>query len=174
MNVSIVTDLLDVRGISADRLDAALVGAAPIAVAWCSRPGAPLGRVALREAVLQALPEALHTGLPECILRRWLPSQSVQRVEAPTDLRIELELKPGLDLLDKGLLVFALALRAFVTLEQRGSSWHCDGASAQIGAPRAWHARLALQVADASAPFAAPPFHESRLDVFLPAGPWPM
>ena len=174
MIVTTVADLLDVRSVSTDRLDAALATCAPTAIAWCSRPGAALGRAPLREAVLLALPEALRTGLPECILRRWLPSQPVQRVVAPTDLHIEIELKPQLDLLHKGLPVFALALGAIVTLEQRGSSWQYDGTSAQIGEPRAWHARMKLHVADASGFFKEPPFHEARLDVLLPSGPWPL
>ncbi len=173
MKATIVADLLDIGRVSTDRLDAALKIGAPVALAWCSRPGAAVGRVALRDALLRVLPEALHTGLPECILRRWLPRQPVTHVDAPADVCIAFELQPEVDLLYEGLPAFALSVRACVALEQRGSGWHCDGVSARIGAPRAWHASLSLQVGDARWPVNGLPFHENRLDIFLPAGPWP-
>jgi hypothetical protein len=183
MKASTFADLVDTRAISRSALDDALVRHAPLAIAWCDRPGAPLSRHALSAQLIETMPEAFHIGLMECIVHRWLPMAGCAPATR-VDLSLDLAIQPKVDLMHHGWPERTLLMRLQLRLQQAQSSWavtpgHGHAPSLlELGEPRAWLASLSLYVADAGAPSGLPTdlcaFHQRQLEVFLPPGPWPL
>ena len=176
MRADTFADLFDLARLSRSRLDHAIRTAAPraaqVACGGASSRTTPL--VALRNDVIDALPDALNVGLRECIVRCW-PPRDAAALDTTWPARFVLQTRATLDSMHDGAAAFSLRLTARATLSQPDGRLRVDASATELVlTPRAWLAELTLSVADDVAAAASTSFHEQTSEVFLAAGPWPL
>ena len=166
-----VSDLFVPERLSPGRLADAVRLAAPRAWSNCGQRWAPASPRALCAELAQCLPQALGVGIPELMLRAWLPRQTGP---GPWPAPLEVRWQALLEWIAGGLPSAPLRLGLWLELDQPAAWVAATGAGLCCGEPRAWRASLRLSIADAAAPWTPDGacFYEHRAEIHLPAGPW--
>lgn len=174
MRVEKVAQLvLEHEELSMRLIDLSLSVGAPMALDACRIPAYRCSRMDLTKAIAKRIREFLDVGIPELIVRDWLPARARGFQPMAFDT-IELAVRSELVREVAGMPTVRVNVNTALTLTQGHS--RCikthEGCGYLVGEERAWHAQMSIAASDVAA-ITRQPFYRCERDIYLPRQAWP-